>query len=820
MAELLQKAKIPEFTSSKTIYLSPEKTIPIGERLLPWHHLHHPGYWYQQAIKHHYLRCSYALAMPDEDRSSPGSTPASKVAIRASTYDTYFCPEPHEENPLPGHKGVDHSSLVLPSFDKAVVEYNTRQQSRIVEDLKLQIAREHVRSEAWDDAFKVLFPLWKSLSFRKDGWWDIVEEVGCLLRSVAVKVGNGEAVLAVNWELMDSTTFQQSNSFLELGAGLAEVESPLVLEVKDGDIRSFLTAAYAFEQEEGKVGEGCLSQLSLSSSAWQISKPVIINDITIFYEGNIKTTVIRHQPNERSPKGTGIEKVVLRESASAEVSSVVPNSEQGVLMGESDLVLSPGQTRIFEFSIPLRESGSAKAVSAKISITNEKFDLKYTVSFQDSVILDSFWYDEAPRISKKRLVRADPCAIEIQPRPPKVDVHLLTPEEQYYTSERIVLELEINNGEDDDAVATLDVNFGGENPPAFTLKHSADEDDSTTTEESTSHAGFALGKISSGTSTKVRLTILPVMVPILYDLFGKVNYHLVSDPETPLSCTMSSRLDVLSPFEANFEMLPRVHSDPWPSYFNPDNVAAFQPDQPVTLDPKEKGLSQKWVLAARYASFATQTLAIVDVDIQVIRENGGLNCQIEDENSFESAVEIQPNGLEECKFNIYATKLRLEDRRAASIDLGLRLRWRRLVEGSPVNAITLPAQRFLVCSSEPRVMACATYSTAVPSTSSIHLEYTIENPSMHFLTFGLVMEPSDDFAFSGPKQMSLNLLPLSRQTISFELIPTVYGKWIQPQFVVRDKYFQKYLKVIPVAEGMKLDKKGVLVWVPPEEDGV
>lgn len=65
-SELLQKAELPELSIPSTIFLPPEKTIPLGERLQPWDHLHHPGYWYDQAIRHHYLRCSYALAMPDE----------------------------------------------------------------------------------------------------------------------------------------------------------------------------------------------------------------------------------------------------------------------------------------------------------------------------------------------------------------------------------------------------------------------------------------------------------------------------------------------------------------------------------------------------------------------------------------------------------------------------------------------------------------------------------------------------------------------------------------------------------------------------------
>lgn len=817
MAELIQRANLQDLASSTTIYLSPEKIIPIGERLNPWDHLHHPGYWFQEAIKHHYLRRSYALAMPDEDRASPSVTPASKVVIRASTYDTYFCPEPHEENPLPGQKGVDHSSLVVPTFEKAIVEFDARHQIRMVEELKLQTAREHAQCKDWGSAFKVLLPLWESLSYRKDGWWNIVEEVGCLLRSVAAELGNGEAVLAVNWELMDSTAFKKPSSVPQLSSGLADAKAKPSLELKDSNIRSFLTAAYSFELEEGKVGELCYSQLSISSSAWKTSEPLTINEIAIYYEGNLKSTVVRHQVSEQSAKSGRIGKVSLRDSASSESSLVVANNERGILIGESDLTLYPGRTMVIEFSSPLRESGFAKAVSATFSIAAEMFDLKYKLSLHNSAVLESFWYEAAPKMSKKRLVRAEPCTIIILPRPPKVGVRLLAPEQKYYTSEKIVLELEIKNGEEDDAIAKFEVSFGGEHPPSFTLSNVNAEDFVSPSEESIANNETVLGTIISGTSKRVRLTISPATVPTLHDLSAKVKYHLASDEATPLSCTMSSRLDLLSPFEANFEMFPRKHLVPWPSYFNPEDIEAFQPDRAVPTDWKANGISQKWSLTTRYASFASQALTIVDVDIDIIRQNGGLSCQIEKEGSFDFPLEIQPNGLEELRFDVDANKLKLEDRRSASIDLGLKVKWRRPAEGSPVNEITLPSQRFLVCSSEPRVLACASYPVALPSL--IHLEFTIENPSMHFLTFGLVMEPSDDFAFSGPKQMSLNLLPLQRRTVGFELIPTVYGKWIQPQFVVRDKYFQKVLRVVPATEGIKIDKKGILVWVPADEDG-
>lgn len=78
------------------------------------------------------------------------------------------------------------------------------------------------------------------------------------------------------------------------------------------------------------------------------------------------------------------------------------------------------------------------------------------------------------------------------------------------------------------------------------------------------------------------------------------------------------------------------------------------------------------------------------------------------------------------------------------------------------------------------------------------------------------MNPSENFAFSGVKQGTVQLLPLSRRTIRFRILPSVSGDWIRPLFVVTDRYFQKILKVIPT-EGMMADKKGVLVWVPAEE---
>ena len=92
----------------------------------------------------------------------------------------------------------------------------------------------------------------------------------------------------------------------------------------------------------------------------------------------------------------------------------------------------------------------------------------------------------------------------------------------------------------------------------------------------------------------------------------------------------------------------------------------------------------------------------------------------------------------------------------------------------------------------------------------------VENSSTHFLTFNLVMEASEHFAFSGPKTTAVQVMPLSRHTVQYNLFAAKRGLWIQPQLVVIDTYFNKNLRVLPTGD-MRSDKKGLLVWVDADD---
>jgi hypothetical protein len=43
------------------------------------------------------------------------------------------------------------------------------------------------------------------MTYRNEGWWDIVEEVAYALRNVAARTGDGGTIVSVDWELMNSS---------------------------------------------------------------------------------------------------------------------------------------------------------------------------------------------------------------------------------------------------------------------------------------------------------------------------------------------------------------------------------------------------------------------------------------------------------------------------------------------------------------------------------------------------------------------------------------------------------------------------------------
>lgn len=607
----------------------------------------------------------------------------------------------------------------------------------------------------------------------------------------------------------------------DLSKSLEGIPAPKpTVDVNDNSGTSFLIPSFVFRHEEGKAGQTCQAQLSVTSNAAPGSAPVVLESILLQFDGSIKPILLTHDAGDGSTqKNQGPFSVNLvpltevtpeadKESKESEVPEPLSQSH-----GTSNLTLPPGHTAVFELNIPLREPGEASASSLKFTVNNDAFTLTHTASVQRAGS-GHVWYSGTAR---RRMARTHPQSIRILPRPPKMEIKEVELRDLYYTNEVIELPFDIINEEDADATAKVDITVLGEEPPNFRLQTPVgDEVRALADGEESKLQGAPLGPIKASETTRVTLVLSAAERTTAYTIIVKVSYNLVTDPATTIIQAVSYRIEVASPFEANYELLPRIHPDRWPSLFDYEGIQNSSAESPST----PHGLSQAWCLVTRYASFASEKLMVLDLDVEIAPAHG-VQCHISKRGTLPSeGLEVSPKTIEEMQFDIVTKRASLDERNPMGLDVSFVIRWVRLgMDTGTANRTLLTVPRLPIFNTEPRVMASVSYTKEPEKDQMILLGITIENASNHFLTFGLTMDPSDEFAFSGAKQTTLNLLPISRRSMTYRLLPLVKGgSWIRPTLTVKDKYFQKVLRIIPT-EGMKTDKEGFLVWVPSPLDG-
>lgn len=572
---------------------------------------------------------------------------------------------------------------------------------------------------------------------------------------------------------------------------------------------SFVTASWVFRGKEGKAGETSIAQLALTSHTFKDAVPVTLDSLQVEFNGTLRPIRLQHKPEDdqkASGSGATISSFTLEEDFAEEESE---DDLPLLLRGQADLTLYPGRTRVFEMKIPLREPGTATASSVTLSHKNKAFNLHFTIMFRETDLIVG-WHIEGS--SKPRNARLDAQTIQIRPRPPKMELKLLEPQAQYYANEAIELQVELFNAEDESANVKLDIYLFGKEVPALRVEAGDLQGSAEAGVEECKISSLPLGSIKSESSVKLVLYIDPASSPATLDLHLRTLYHLESDAATPIMQMLTVPLNVVNAFEANYDLVPRLHPDPWPSLFDYEGVLE-------TEEGAARGFTQKWCLLCHYACFAQEDLKVLGMELKVLSCVGGARCNVvQSSNVPPEGIKVSPKTMHEAQFDLVAQKLSMEDRQPVTLDLAFVIRWQRQDRtDGPVNSTTMAVGKYLVLGTEPRVLASVSHGNSPEEdVGLVQLDMTIENPSNHFLTFGLTMEPSEEFGFSGAKQTTMNLLPQSRRSTTYRLLPLVRGSHIRPGLTVRDKYFQKVLRIIPT-EGMKIDKDGLLVWVPGYE---
>lgn len=518
---------------------------------------------------------------------------------------------------------------------------------------------------------------------------------------------------------------------------------------------------------------------------------------------------------------------LLRDPSTAEDPAALQSPTSGLtaLTGLADLTFGPSQTKVYDITCIPREAGESRVASITLTVEEEKFDL--TNAITDLTPYESYWWQQTSKGPSRRRVGKgrDTGRCKILPKPPKIRVELLNLRETYYTNEEIFLRVGVDNEEEEAADVSVETRLFGRPESTAKIRWLDEENssemhgsgESTPTEGNSHHLKRPIGVMERSSHQELTIVVTDTNDALDYELEVSALYNLVSDVQTPIIASMRVGLSIIRPFEANYEFLPRLHPQPWPDFFTVDDKLLPNGDE-----VKPGGLQQRWCLNSKVVSFAVEPLVVEKMSLVLLGLGGAATCHIGSEEIISPEVaEIRPEELRESNFIMDIRKEILGDRRPTALNLALEIRWRRsatddgaMNDGSTTTTTTLDIPRFVMPAGEPRVVASAKASDTL--SGLIHLDYTLENPSMHFLTFNLSMEASENFAFSGPKTMVVQLVPLSRHTVRYNLLASKRGLWIQPQLLVVDTYFNKTLRVLPT-EDMRSDKKGILVWVDADD---
>lgn len=744
-----------------------------------------------------------------------------RTSAMPSIYDTYLCREPANDVPMLIRNGPDEYTALLRTLQRSADYFAEKDYTRAVERLQLEIARVHMQNKRWDRAARVLVSLSQMLSWRRAGWWGLLEEIDWALRDCARRIGDLETLIAVEWELMCSYLTPRQDWHYDFSKAIAGIKTsnprPKAI-IRAENTLSCISATFAFGTTEGNVGVSLPSQLIVTSRVHKDSTPILISQIKVAFEGGLRSFNIQHESTAKPEASTSdglahLHRISLQK-ATPDATSLPssPNFSHGSqpLVGFADLEMPPGVTKALSLDHLPRDPGDVEVASITICMSEVDFDMEVVITEEEQMHKETLWVKSPLGLLPKKAKVGRSSVVKILPKPPKMQIQADGVSPKYFTDEYISVEIEITNEEEEETNVRIDARLLAPSGISPMVRWALDGEMDAREINSIDSPYKCIGNLAPMAKQKHTLHIQGSPVAADYTLEVTARYHVLSDPETPIIKSFSAKIEVVTPFEANHSFLPMVHSEPWPSYFNADDL-----DESTKADAGErevaKGLTQRWSLTSTLASLADIPLMVESVKPQVVEILEGTICSISSASGDTVASSIvSPNDLQAHNFVIVAQKSDLEDRRSTFLDLQLEIKWRRNGFQGPSTVTHLSVPEVVIPFGEPRVLASARNGDVPPG--GVYLDYVIENPSMYALPFQLTMDLNEEFAFSGPKNVAVQLMPLSRHCIRYVILPHVKGVWISPQFRVFDTHFQKNLKV-NATEGMRSDKKGVSVWV-------
>ena len=584
------------------------------------------------------------------------------------------------------------------------------------------------------------------------------------------------------------------------------------MQLLDNVLIFSVSVTLAFTSTEAHVGITLPYQVVLQSHARPATSSLYIETIDVVFEGTFKTVNLQHDDtttHSASSKSTpfSIQDVALEETpselgiTSRESSSSSDSGDS--LYGKADLSLPAGVTKVLCLKDVPREPGEIMASKITVNFKESKFDVQIAITMGDQLQRSTTFQSHGNKFVQSPLFRDRSCAIRVLPKPPRLRLALSATEQDLFVDETRTLSLDVINEEDEVVDLTLQLQFpneGDRGPSVFWKDEDAQgqsaNDEASLLRQQQKLAGHLLPStsqshdISLKTGSQISEHILQI----------KATYFVKSDPKTQIFVALEKELVVHRPFECTHKFSPLVHPQEWPHYFH---LGDSEQDG-------EPGLTHRYLLISQLMTVSNLKLFVESIEAEVCEVQEAAHCNVIFHGEQKAEV-LAPGDVKDLQFTVDIQKNDVEDRRPTYVDLRLKVTWRPDIPHQPSMITYHSVPELAIPFGEPRVLAT---SRSVPTPpGAIKLSYLIENPSIYSLQFNVMMDISEEFAFSGPKNLVVQLLPLNRQSIDFVLLPLVKGTWITPQLRVYDVMFHKQLK-IQGAEGVRNDKKGTIsVWI-------
>lgn len=118
-------------------------------------------------------------------------------------YDTFLIQEPLRQDPFAVTHNPSDRATLIEVYSKSIEYFDERNRRRTVERLQHELGVLYMQAGEWRKALRMLEPLWRAVSWRKEGWWELLEGLGEMVEECAVRCSDRETVVRRAWEGMN-----------------------------------------------------------------------------------------------------------------------------------------------------------------------------------------------------------------------------------------------------------------------------------------------------------------------------------------------------------------------------------------------------------------------------------------------------------------------------------------------------------------------------------------------------------------------------------------------------------------------------------------